>query len=276
MKPAPDHITRRVGAAPATSTPAARFRPLAWVVGAFALWQVVFPVLANIWEFIPRRPTPADSYPELSSTQRWGRFTDAEGAQYTSELAGEAFARWGEMTGQEQGWNMFTPEFPPYTVVPIAELHFADGTSARVASRFTPADPDHPRMRWPLIHDREFNYEANITMIGWFAEKPEVGARLPDRVRDNNELISHWLAWKMRLYRAVTPGAPEPVEVVMIFHHIPTRAPGEATDVPRKPAFERPFAKWFPGGPREPGLLPLEGYDPVAERFVPLRVVAPP
>ena len=266
----------------ANTAPAPKAGILPWLVGAFALWQVVFPVLANLWEFIPRRPTPADHYPELSTTQRWGRFTNVEGIQRASEIPGDAFTFWGEVTGQEQGWNMFTPDFPPHTVVPIAELHFAGGTTARVPSRFAPDDPDRPGMRWPLVHDREFNYEANITMLGWHADeatvakKPEVWSKLPDRVRDNHELISHWLAWKMRTYLKANPGTPEPVEVVMIFRYIPTRLPNEATDAPRRPTFERPFAKWYPSGPRAPGLLPLEGYDPVAKRFVPLKLVTPP
>jgi hypothetical protein len=267
---------------PAAAQPAARPGAFAWLVGAFALWQVAFPVLANVWELIPRRPTPADSYPELSATQRWGRFTRIEWAQSASERAGDGLAVWGEVTGQEQGWNMFTPDFPPHTVVPIAELHFADGTAARLPSRFAPADPDHPGMRWPLIHDREFNYEANITMIGWHADpesvaaSPEVWSRLPASVRTNNELVSHWLACKARAYRTSNPGTPDPVEVVLIFRYIPTREPGEAADAPRKPTFERPFARWFPAGPRAPGLLPLEGYDPVEKRYVPLSVVTPP
>jgi hypothetical protein len=256
--------------------------PLAWLVGAFALYSVAFPVLANLWEFIPRRPTPADHYPELSTTQRWGRFTSVEGVQTASEAAGDVFALYGEVTGLDQGWNMFTPDFPPHTVVPIAELHFPNRSPARVASRFSPDDPDRPRMRWPLVHDREFNYEANITMIGWHASedviaaKPEVWSRLPERVRDNHELISHWLKWKTNVYRAAHPGAPEPTEVVMIFRYIPTRLPHDAPDAPRRPTFERPFAKWFPSGPRAPELLPLEGYDPVARRFVSLKLVTPP
>ena len=130
-------------------------------------------------------------------------------------------------------------------------------------------------MRWPLIHDREFNYEANITMIGWHATPDVVAARpdewrhLPDRVRDNRELVRHWLAWKMRQYRAANPGVPLPVEVVMIFRYIPTRLPDEDRAAPRKPAFERPFARWFPSGS-------LEGYDPVAKRFVSLKAVNAP
>jgi hypothetical protein len=255
---------------------------LPWLVGALALWSVSFPVLANVWEFIPRRPTEADHYPELSTTQRWGRFTDLDRLQTASEKLGDAFAKYGEFTGLEQGWNMFTPEFPPHTVVPIAELDFPTGGTARVESRFAPQDPDRPRMRWPLVHDREFNYEANITMLGWHASPeviaahPEIWSRLPERVQQNEGLISHWLAWKMRVYRAAHPGASEPGTVMLVFRYIPTRLPSEAPDAPRRPTFERPFARWFPAGPRAPGLLPVEGYDPVANRFVPLKAVGPP
>lgn len=266
------------------SSPAPAAKPgiIPWLVGLFALWQIVFPVLANLFEFLPRRPTPADHYPELSTTQRWGRFTDIEPVQRASETAGDAFAFYGEVSGQEQGWNMFTPDFPPHTVVPVAEFHFADGTTARVPSRFSPADPDKPRARWPLIHDREFNYEANITMMGWHADtetvaaRPDVWQRLPDRVRDNHELVTHWLGWKMRQHRAANPDTPAPTEVVMVFRYIPTRLPNDPGGAPRKPTFERPFARWFPNGPRAPGHLPLEGYDPVAGRFVPLKAVTPP
>jgi hypothetical protein len=250
-----------------------------WLIGAFALWQIVSSVLTNVFEFIPRRETPADHYPELSTTQRWGRFTRIEPLQETTELAGDVFAFWGEVTGQEQGWNMFTPDFPPHTVVPIAELRWADGSTARVASRFNPRDPEHPQSRWPLIHDREFNYEANITMIGWHATpeavaaKPDVWGKLPQRVRENNTLVLRWLVWKSHTYMTANPGTPEPVEVILVFQYIPTPLPNDAPNAPRKPAFERPFARWFPSGPRAPGLLPLEGFNPVTRQFVPLPAV---
>lgn len=264
------------------SNPPAKPRLLAWLVGAFALWQIAFPVFANVWEFIPRRPTAADDYPERSTTQRWGRFTESDRVQGALEAAGDVFAFYGELTGLEQGWNMFTPDFPPHTVVPVAEIHFVNGETARIESRFSPTDPDRPAMRWPLIHDREFNYEANITMLGWHADEvtiranPEKWSRLPEKVRDSHEIIACWLRWKLNVYRAVNPASPVAVEVVLVFRYIPTRLPGDSADARRQPTFERPFAKWYPSGPREPGVLPLEGFDPVARKFVPLKAVTPP
>jgi hypothetical protein len=239
-------------------------------------------VLANVWEFVPRRPTPADDYPERSPTQRWGRFTDRDGLQTASERVGDLLALYGETTGLEQGWNMFTPDFPPHTVVPVAELHFTDGTVARVESRFSPADPERPGVRWPLVHDREFNFEANITMLGWHASaetvraRPAVWSKLPDRVGDSHELVTRWLRWKANAYRAAHPTAGEVAEAVLVFRYIPTRLPDDPPGAPRRPAFERPFAKWHPGGPKASGLLPLEGFDPVAGRWVTLAVVPPP
>lgn len=262
--------------------PVAKAGPLPWLVGVLALWQLVFAPLANISEFVPRRPTPADDYPERSPTQRWGRFTDGEFVQRASERIGDALAAWGEVTGQEQGWNMFTPDFPPHTVVPIAELRFAGGGTLRSESRFSPPDPERPRPRWPLIRDREFNYEANITMMGWHATpeavaaRPDVWRALPQRVRENQELVTHWLAWKARGCRAAHPDAPEPSEVVLVFRYIPTPLPSDPPGAPRRPVFERPVARWVPAAARAPGVLPLEGYDPVTNRFVALKAVTPP
>src|SRR5947209_7687244 len=133
--------------------PASRFARVApWLVGLYALWQLVYFPLGNLLEFVPLRPTRYDVDPPIETTQRWGQFTDIEPLQYSVERVGALISAWGEVSGQEQGWNMFTPGFPPHTVLAVAEFHFPDGSSARVDSRFEPADPANPRPRWPIIH----------------------------------------------------------------------------------------------------------------------------
>lgn len=242
--------------------PAPRPGARPWLVGAGAVWAVAFPVLANAFEFVPRRATLADHYPELSATQRWGRFTRSDALQGASERVGDALAGWAELTGLDQGWNMFTPDFPPHTVVPVAELHFADGTAERVWSRFAPRNPDAPGPRWPLVHDREFNFEANITMLGWHATpeavraRPDEWAQLPNRVSANREPIRAWLKWKAR-------GRAGAAEARLVFHYVPTRLPTDPPGAPRRPAHELPVARVLAGGA-------LEGFDPVAARWVPL------
>lgn len=257
--------------------PPARSGALPWLVGAFALWQLVSPPLANVMEFVPVRPTAYDVDPPIETTQRWGRFTDVEPVQAAAEALGTALSGWGELTGQEQGWNMFTPAFPPYTVVMVAEFHFPDGTADRVASRF---NPDPPRPRFPLVYDREFNYEANVFMLAWHchpesrAEGSDVCRQLPEKVRENDHLITRWLSWQAKRYATAHPGKPLPTEVVLVLRYIPTSLPDGSGG--GRPTFERPFARWLPAGPTEAGYMPLEGYDPVAGWFVPLREWGPP
>ena len=245
-----------------------------WLVGLFALWQLAFPPLANVMEFVPLRPTRYDTNPPVESTQRWGRFTDVEPVQQVAEALGYTLAAWGELTGQEQGWNMFTPGFPPYTVVPAVEFRFPDGTTDRVSSRFDP-DPDGPHPRPPVVYDREFNYEANVFMLAWhchpesLAERADEWRLLPERVRENDSLLTKWLGWQTRRYAVAHPEKPAPTEVVLLLRYIPTPLPNGGRAA--RPAFERPFARWLPSGPTEPGYLALEGFDPVEGRYVRLK-----
>lgn len=255
--------------------PAARFHPVPVLVGLFAAWQLAFVPLANTFEFVPQRQTAADVNPPVDSAQRWGRFTDNESVQTAAEVAGYALASWAEATGQDQGWVMFTPGFPANTVYPVVEFRFPDGAADRVPSPFAP-DPANPSPRLPLRHDRMFNYEANVFMLAWHADPaavaadPELGRQLPDIVRANDTLLTRYLDWHARRYRAVHPERPL-AEVVLLLRFIPTPDPGEPRDPARHLPVEQPFARWLPGGPAEPGFLPLEGYDAAAGRFVRLR-----
>jgi hypothetical protein len=263
----PDH--------PFTPTPRPGIVP--WLVGGFALWQLVVIPLVNLFEFVPLRPTRFDTDPPIETAQRWGRFTESERLQQAAEGVGYFLAAWAEATGQDQGWIMFTPGFPPHTVVLAAEFRFPDGTTDRSCSRFYPADLANPRPRWPVIDDREFNFEANIFMLAWdcdprsLAERPEEWKKLPERVRENEHLVTAWLRWQSNRYRAAHPEKPEPTEVVLLLHYIPTPLPGEPADWTRRPAFERPFARWCPGALPEPDFMAVEGFDPVANRFVRLK-----
>src|SRR5262245_26512301 len=96
----------------ASPAPAPKPGVVPWLVGLFALWQLVFPILTNLMEFVPLRPTKYDLNPPFETTQKWGRFTDFEPLQITGEVVGRIVTAWGEFSGQDQGWNMFTPAFP--------------------------------------------------------------------------------------------------------------------------------------------------------------------
>ena len=182
---------------------------------------------------MPLRRTKYDVNPPIESAQRWGRFTSADWLQESAEEIGYGLAVWGEATGQDQGWNMFTPGFPPHTVVLAAEFRFPDGSVDRSYSRFNPGDPARPIPRWPIIDDREFNFEANIFMLAWECDpqsidaQPERWRQLPERVRENEHLVAAWLRWQLKRYRESHPEKPEPEVVTLVLRYIPTPLPGE-------------------------------------------------
>jgi hypothetical protein len=256
--------------------PAPRSGILPWLIGLFALWQLAVIPLINLFEFIPLRQTQYDVNPPVESAQRWGRFTSVDWLQGSTEEIGYVLAAWGEATGQDQGWNMFTPGFPPHTVVLAAEFRMPDGSVDRSDSRFNPADLAQPRPRCPVIDDREFNFEANIFMLAWDCDPQSIAAdpkrwrKLPERVRENEHLVLAWLRWQLKRSRDEHPGRPEPVEVILLLRYIPTPSPDEPAVWTRRPVFERPFARWRPHDVPPEGFMPLEGYDPVGLRFVPL------
>jgi hypothetical protein len=229
----------------------------------------------NVIEFVPVRPTRFDVDPPLETTQKWGRFTEVGPVQWSADFLRRVLVAWAELTGQDQGWNMFTPEFPPYTVVMIAELHFPDGTTDRVASRFYP--PARPGVRPPMVFDREFNYEANIFMLGWDTypesreERADVWGNLPTKVRDNDDLIQRWLVWKAKQYAAAHPEKPKPAEVVLVLRFIPTPYPNVQVGGQERPVVDRPLARWLTAGPRGPGLSAVEAYDPLTGAWVRLK-----
>lgn len=165
-----------------------------WLIGLFAAWQLVFPVLANLLEFVPVRP-PDDE--PLERTQRYGRFTSDDTLQSVVEHLGVGVGWYAQITGQEQGWDMFTPGFPPHTVVPLAELTLPDGTNRRVFSRFDPLAFRQPWLRPPFVFGREFNVEANLFMPFWHFD-PRGKSDLSGVVTENRELLARWLDWQRR------------------------------------------------------------------------------
>src|SRR5688572_2453733 len=105
-------------------------RALAAAVGLFAAWQLVYIPAANLINFVPRRVGPplepiADGYQQRST------FTAIEPLQRTADYTGDVLDFWSELTGQEQGWSMFAPGMPPYSVFPTVEFRFADRSEER-------------------------------------------------------------------------------------------------------------------------------------------------
>jgi hypothetical protein len=248
-------------------------------VGLFAVWQLISLPAANLIDFVPRRPSGPELEPIGDPYQAQGTFTSVEPLQRAAEWTGDVLDFWSEASGQEQGWSLFAPGPPPYSLIPAAEFRFADGTSDTVLSPYEPADKLNPRLRPPLVHNRPFNFEAQFIFPVWYAPpkavaelyaSPEEVAKLPESYRDLPDSvrvlrgpIRAWLAWQFKEYRAAHPDRPVPTEVILKHRYIPTPKPGE----PRgwtQPVAERPYARWRPADDV------LEAYDAVHGLFVPV------
>jgi len=164
---------------------------------------------------------------------------------------------------------MFTPAFPAYTVVPCVDLTFADGHTERSYSRFDPIHKNHFRL--PIRHDREFNYEANIFMLVWHLnpytlhQNREEANLYTQKVRENGDLLYQYIVWHARKYR----GNEKPISAILILKYLPIARPGEVA--PDREPVEIPFARRVLNQPYERLMLPIEGYDPLLQRFMTLR-----
>lgn len=261
-----------------TPPPFAR-RALAVLVGLFAAWQLVYLPAANLIDFVPRRLGPPLE-PVSDGYQRRGTFTAVEPLQRAAEGAGAALDFWSEVSGQEQGWALFAPGFPPYAAVPAVEFRFEGGASDTSLSPYEPADKLSPGYRPPLVSNRPFNVEAQMMYPVWFAPPEAVLARsaapaeadqraamyrgLPDVVRAWRGPVRAYLAWRLNAYRASNPDRPRPAEVILKHRFIPTPGPAEPRGWTHE-IVERPYAKWWPADDT------IEAFDPLAGRFVPVR-----
>ena len=255
-------------------------RALAVAVGLFATWQLVYLPAANLIDFVPRRPSGPELEPVADPHQERGTFTSVEPLQRAAEWTGDVLDCWSELSGQEQGWSLFAPGPPPYSLIPAVEFRFADGTSDTVLSEYEPADKRHPRPRPPLVYNRPFNFEAQFIYAVWYAPPapvaglyatPEEVANLPElyrvlagAVRESRGPIRAWLAWKQKEYRAAHPDRGEPTEVILKHRYIPTPKPGAPPGWTHPPA-ERPFARW------RPATNALDAYNLSDERYVPVE-----
>ena len=249
-------------------TPSPARRGLAVLVGLFAAWQLVSLLAANLIVFVPLRSAGPPLEPGSNLYQTKGTFTACEPLQRAADGTGRALEFWGEVSGQEQGWSLFAPGTPPYSVFPAIEFQWADGTRDTLLSQYEPRDYTKPPVRAPFVHTRHFHFESQFVLPAWYAspeavaEYPELAAGLPDVVRAWRHEIRAWLGWRLKEYLAANPHRDRPRAIVLIHRYISTPKPGEPADGPRTVS-ERPFARWWPD------IDALDAFDAKTMSFIP-------
>jgi hypothetical protein len=97
--------------------------------------------------------------------------------------------------------------------------------------------------------------------------------RIAGKVRDDWRALLVYMEWRLRVFQERNPGQSLPAQIVLIVrvYRIPSpEEPATSAFWPRPE--QRPLARWQPAREEDDCFLPVEVYNPVAERFEPLRV----
>jgi hypothetical protein len=246
-----------------------RQRLLSRLLGAFICLQLIYLPVANALKLVPlRKPVPRS---ELFDDPQFRAPSDRSQLLAPLDFVGAACDRWGELTGQVQGWSLFAPYYGRMASMPVVVLIWRDPPrEVRLPSHFAPADAERPRPRAPEPRCRLYNYEYRIAVAGWswdprpLAEQSvtlaENAALQAERMRRS---IHAYLGWSWERNRTAHPGkrVPDVVELRAALYP----APDAATGI-RPPGRDLPIAAWEPGVEPPPGHFPLKLFDPATGR----------
>jgi hypothetical protein len=245
-------------------------------VGIFVVWQLWYLAASNLMPLFPHGYRERDEMTDDLTLP--GTTTDVRFVQAGIDVTADVAKRYGELTGQMQGWSLFAPGVAHQAAFPVVELRWVaeDGhldRSVRLASSFEPPDPAN-YIHWPSSDCRLFNYEFRLTNPLWFWSEENFRAEPKDwrewlmyRVGRQWKSMRAYLTWRMRRYLAEHPGESPPTEVVLLVRLHPIAPPGNAGSATPLP-YERPLARWVLPRGAFLGKLPVEVFDPVADQFI--------
>ncbi|MCE9530406.1 MAG: hypothetical protein K8T89_04635 [Planctomycetes bacterium] len=245
------------------------------LLGLFVLFQVVYLPLSNLIQLVPRE-MPVQRGEFDIRIQREGTATDIRFIQEGINGLGSAIDRYGEISGQVQAWSLFAPDFGKQSIFPVMETKTSHDGIVRwiqLNPKHLPHDPNN-YFRWPGQLSRLDSYDFLIAIIYWNASETSLRERreewrqaVLDRVRQQQRSLQAYFGFSLKLYHQLRPELPPPSEMILRVIVFPTPLPGSRE---RPPTFMIPLARWRPNTEPTPGYLPVEAYDLVLEKFVPL------
>lgn len=250
-----------------------------YLLGAFICFEIVYLSAANLVKMFPARGLPPDDG-EIRDDILQARFdpgsTVREPAQTLIDITAYATERWAEVSGQNQSWSLFAPDFPHQAVFAEVELWWGDRKVTLLSPRL-PATPDRYLM-WPDTRARVLNYESRIVLVYWrhspkdFAARPDYWRqKVTTRVHHMNASTAAYLAWRVREYLESHSGETMPDEARLLVRTVPSRNPARGSDAgKRPPQYVIPLARWKTNGPTDPKMLPVEAWDLATQMYVTL------
>jgi hypothetical protein len=259
--------------------------PFSIALGLFITFQALFLPLANLLEFQPRLRI-------LLANKPWAKqwvsdWLDKKGGVFNAlEKADSAGERWQELTGQSQRWSLFAPEVADdiwFMGVIIHQNEIdpsknedenpSEGYNFTYLSDNEPADPNH-FFRIGNFRIRRYEMALEVHLYDYSSKTAEQQAEawrddIREKVRKYWDNMEAYLRYRLQCFKRFHPDLPEPRELILTVRHYvippPEKSPfrwGEPEEVP--------IARWRPAEPPSEETLPIERYDPVTKRFVPV------
>lgn len=261
------------------------------LVGLFVVGQLVFLVYGNALglplygRFLGLSPNPPEAPWDLADAPT---VTDPDTSIVhisppVARLAAPS-CRWGELTGQWQGWSLFAPSVPSQGAFLELTLSWdgplgPDGeATVTLHDPFEPADLTH-FVRLTGTNMRAFNYNWRLgsPLLNWgMLDQLEMTfwrLGLHDFLRRQHRPTLAYLRWRLRQFQEQHPGVPLPEQVVLS-ERLERPPPPQSGPVAAPTAVVQPWVRWHPGQPARPGSLDLEMFDPVTQRFEPVSPFA--
>ncbi len=240
-------------------------------LGLFVVWQLFFMLAANGVDLLQRLGLVAREIEPAIPSKAVGRFT--EGGHVLEFLDGVGYltARWGQLTGQPQGWSLYAPFIRREITFLALELHFDSSQEpVKLLSANEPADPGHFfRVAKSRLH--QYEYRIEIALPSYAGKTPEELAEIwrtliQDRVQRDWRYLLAYAKYRLTGWQKEHPGLPPPREVILSVRVYRIPPPGTEPWMWIGPE-ERPIARWRPGAPTDGEHLPLEAFDPVTKQF---------
>jgi hypothetical protein len=162
-------------------------------VAGFVLWQLFFLVVRNPLDFW---------YKPLKGWLRDEDLWDSS-AKFVVDPADDATTYYGDYTGIDQNWKMFTPPLARTATFLGVRVEFADGTSDVVASENEPADPQS-YFRYGGWRQRKLEDQMAFSTPGSLWGEPE------------RALWEAYARWSLRRWKAAHPNDPRTVTHVVL------------------------------------------------------------
>jgi hypothetical protein len=240
-------------------------------LGLFIVWQVFFLLAANLMPMLhlERYEPPAEPGIAPLDAQHTSIRAHVHDAAHDLE---KLLWRWQHLTGQAQGWALFSAVCKQSTFLPI-DVFCADAQAPlRLPSPNEPVTgPDRFK---PPGTSRLSDYEFYAFMQFWDWDEDAVRrepekwrTRLEEHLREQWPRLQAYLRWRLRSFRESHPDCQiTHVDLIARRYALP------AVEGERKWSgpVETPILRWRPDGETPACGLPFEMFDPVTRQFVSL------